>query len=166
MLFAFCSLATEVDAMVNSACVEKLKKIDNCCPELFSFRQTQGSVQRRANTMTGPEDVAFLERFEYKPPPEMTHIFGTVEDEYLQENAEQTEAQLNEEKGENQTEGQNEPRSCTPTSNQTSEESRKEHASVETSLTCSCKSASQSNLPDVIQTDYKGNDRAKNDSTV
>lgn len=128
--------------------------------------KTQGSVQRRANTMTGPEDVAFLERFEYKPPPEMTHIFGTVEDEYLQENAEQTEAQLNEEKGENQTEGQNEPRSCTPTSNQTSEESRKEHASVETSLTCSCKSASQSNLPDVIQTDYKGNDRAKNDSTV
>ncbi|PFX32156.1 Latrophilin-1 [Stylophora pistillata] len=128
--------------------------------------KTQGSVQRRANTMTGPEDVAFLERFEYKPPPEMTHIFGTVEDEYLQENAEQTEAQLNEEKGENQTDGQNEPRSCTPTSNQTSEESRKEHASVETSLTCSCKSASQSNLPDVIQTDYKGNDIAKNDSTV
>lgn len=128
--------------------------------------ETQGSVQRRANTTTGAEDVAFLERFDYKPPAEMTQMYEKVEDEYLQKNVEQTGAQFTGKNGANQTDSQKELKSCAPTLNQTSEESRKEHASVETGLTCSCKSASQSNLPDVIQTDYKENDIAKNDNTV
>lgn len=96
----------------------------------------------------------------------MTQMYEKVEDEYLQKNVEQTGAQFTGKNGANQTDSQKELKSCAPTLNQTSEESRKEHASVETGLTCSCKSASQSNLPDVIQTDYKENDIAKNDNTV
>ena len=45
---------------------------------LLIFRQPQGSIQRRTNTITRPEDVAFLERFVYKPPAEVTNIYGTV----------------------------------------------------------------------------------------
>lgn len=126
----------------------------------------QGSIQRRTNTITRPEDFAFLERFVYKPPAEVTNIYGTVEDENLQKNVEQTETQLFEEQDENQTDGQNELGSCTPTLHQDPEQSRTEHVSLETGLTCSCNSASLSNLPDVIQTDYKENYKAKNDSTV
>ena len=46
--------------------------------ELLIFRQPQGSIQRRTNTITRPEDVALLERFVYKPPAEVTNIYGTV----------------------------------------------------------------------------------------
>ena len=45
---------------------------------LLIFRQPQGSIQRRTNTITRPEDVALLERFVYKPPAEVTNIYGTV----------------------------------------------------------------------------------------
>ncbi|CAH3156809.1 unnamed protein product [Pocillopora meandrina] len=126
----------------------------------------QGSIQRRTNTITRPEDVAFLERFVYNPPAEVTNIYGTVEDENLQKNVEQVETQLFEEQDENQTDGQNELGSCTPTLHQDPEQIRTEHVSLETGLTCSCNSASLSNLPDVIQTDYKENYKAKNDSTM
>ncbi|RMX40087.1 hypothetical protein pdam_00002301 [Pocillopora damicornis] len=91
---------------------------------------------------------------------------GETKDENLQKNVEQAETQLFEEQDENQTDGQNELGSCTPTLHQDPEQSRTEHVSLETGMTCSCNSASLSNLPDVIQTDYKENYKAKNDSTV
>ena len=50
---------------------------------LLIFRQPQGLIQRRTNTITRPEDVAFLERFVYKPPAEVTNIYGTVGTIYI-----------------------------------------------------------------------------------
>lgn len=42
----------------------------------------------------------------------------------------------------------------------------KENAPVETGMTCSCESASQPNLPDVILNDSKDTDNTKNDAEV
>ena len=47
-----------------------------------------------------------------------------------------------------------------------SEDSKREHVLVETGLTCSCESASQPELPDVILNDYKDLDSTKNDAEV
>lgn len=47
-----------------------------------------------------------------------------------------------------------------------SEESKTETEPAETGLTCSCESASQPNLPDVIQNDCKDFEKTKNDSEV
>ena len=47
------------------------------------FQTTQGSIQRRADAITGPEDVALLERFRYNRPVEMTQMYGTVGKRYI-----------------------------------------------------------------------------------
>jgi len=49
---------------------------------------------------------------------------------------------------------------------QNSEESGRDIVPVETGLTCSCESASQPNLPDVILNDCNNLDKTKNDSEV
>ena len=70
----FLMFATEV--VYSFQYVENLRKLN--ISVLLIFRQPQGSIQRRTNTITRPEDVAFLERFVYKPPAEVTNIYGTV----------------------------------------------------------------------------------------
>ncbi|XP_078354719.1 adhesion G protein-coupled receptor L4-like isoform X2 [Oculina patagonica] len=128
-----------------------------------SPKTTHGSIQRRTNINTGPEDITLREGI--NRPMEMSQMYGIIDD--CVQNNEETEIQQTPQGTEASTDVENQLESCEPELIQNSEESTEaEPEPVETGLTCSCESASQPNLPDVIQNDCKDFDKAENDSEV
>jgi len=97
---------------------------------------------------------------------EMSQMYGTVEDDCVQNN-EGIENQQKTPSAESQViDRGNQLENFEPEMIQNSEESGRDIVPVETGLTCSCESASQPNLPDVILNDCNNLDKTKNDSEV
>ncbi|XP_020607500.1 adhesion G protein-coupled receptor L3-like, partial [Orbicella faveolata] len=128
-----------------------------------SSKATHTSIQKRTNIVTGEDDVTLREGL--NRPMEMSQMYGTVEDDCVQNN-EGTENQPTTPTAESLIYRGNQLENFEPEMIQNSEESRRDIVPVETGLTCSCESASQPNLPDVILNDCNNLDKTKNDSEV
>jgi len=128
-----------------------------------SSKVNHNSIHRRTNIVTSENDGTVREVF--NRPMEMSQMYGTVEDDCGQNN-EETANQPTTPTAESLIDRGNQQENCESEMIQNPEKRRKENAPVETGLTCSCVSASQPNLPDVILNDSKDNDNTENDAEV
>ncbi|KAJ7383388.1 hypothetical protein OS493_028470 [Desmophyllum pertusum] len=120
--------------------------------------------------VAGPEDVTLQGGVNRPIEMSQMHMYGVIEDDSAPNN-EETETQqqtMAAQQAECPTDSENQLENCEtePIQLKNAEEERTEDESVETGLACSCESASQSNLPDVIQNDCKDSDKAKTDNAV